>query len=309
MPTGGGKTLSGMGFALRHALVHGFERVIVAIPYTSIIEQTADTYRGVFGDGVLEHHSAVASEAHEDADPVSWHQLWRRLAAENWDARIVVTTTVQLFESVFANRPAPCRKLHNLVGSVLILDEAQTLPSHHLAPILAALSELTAHYRMSVVFCTATQPAVSAQPYAQVFEAAREIVPAPGTYFAALRRVTYEVPASSERWSWQRVADEMRRSDQCLAVVNTKADALALLEVLDAPEVLHLSTNLCGAHRREVLADVRERLQSGRPCRLVSTQVVEAGVDLDFPLVLRAVGPLDRIVQAAGRCNREGSLG
>lgn len=307
VPTGGGKTLSGMGFALRHALAHDLRRIVVAIPFTSIIEQTADTYLQVFGDGVLEHHSAVAPLEHEATEAVRREDVWRRLASENWDAPIVVTTTVQLFESLFSNRPGACRKLHNLAGSVIILDEVQTLPFELLAPILDALRELTENYRVSVVFCTATQPAVTLPPYSEVFQAARPIVPEPERYFQALRRVTYEVP--SDPWPWARVADEMKTSPQSLVVVNTKKDAHALLEALDDPRALHLSTNLCGAHRRKVLSEVRERLRDDAPCRLVSTQVVEAGVDLDFPLVLRAIGPLDRIVQAAGRCNREGGLG
>lgn len=307
VPTGGGKTLSGMAFALRHALTHDLRRIVVAIPYTSIIEQTAEVYRELLDDAVLEHHSAVDWKADDATDPVTQEELWPRLASQNWEAPIVVTTTVQLFESLFSNRPAACRKLHSLAGSVLILDEAQTLPPHLLAPILDVLENLANHYRISVVFCTATQPAVAAEPYSEIFEAAREIVPDPKRYFEALGRVTYEM--ASEPWAWSRVAREMEGTEQCLTVVNTKRDSLALLDALDDPSALHLSTNLCGAHRRRVLREVQRRLGNGEPCRLVATQVVEAGVDLDFPLVLRAIGPLDRIVQAAGRCNREGRLG
>ncbi|RJQ29548.1 MAG: CRISPR-associated helicase Cas3' [Peptococcaceae bacterium] len=307
VPTGGGKTRSGMAFALRHAIHHGLDRVIVAIPYTSIIEQNADEYRNIFGpEAVLEHHSAV--EFPDDPDDVSGKGLKARLAAENWDAPVIVTTTVQLFESLFSNRTSRCRKLHNVTGSVLILDEVQTLPVELLTPILDVLRELTENYGVSVVLCTATQPALDDSPYLKGLRNVREIVPEPGRYFSLMKRVHYEIPAITEKWSWEQAASRMLEARQCLAVVNTKKDALALLDALNDPGALHLSTLLCGAHRREVIAEVRRRLESGQPCRLVSTQVIEAGVDLDFPRVLRAIGPLDRIVQAAGRCNREGRL-
>jgi len=308
VPTGGGKTRSAMAFGLRHALRHGLERVIVAIPYTSIIEQTAKVYRGIFGeDWVLEHHSAVGFGA-ESCDPVSRQDVWARLASENWDAPIVVTTTVQLFESLFANRTQRCRKLHNIAGSVLILDEVQTLPTHLLDPILDVLQELADHYRVTIVLCTATQPALTDGQYLRGLRNVREIIPNPSRYFSVLKRVRYEYPTAGERWSWSRVAEEMEGNAQALAVLNTKKDAFALLDALNDPTVLHLSTQICGAHRMATLTEMRRRLAEGEPCRLVTTQVVEAGVDIDFPLVLRAIGPLDRIVQAAGRCNREGRL-
>lgn len=314
VPTGGGKTRSAMAFALRHAIRHGQRRVVVAVPYISITEQTAQSYREIFetpADGapiVLEHHSG-AGDLHSTAGDraIDPRQRWSRLAAENWDAPVVVTTTVQLFESLFDRRPGRMRKLHRLANSVLILDEVQSLPRKYLSPILDVLRDLSELYGTTVVLSTATQPAFEVIPeFARA--AARELVPEPDRWFSALQRVDYERPDAP--LSWEEVADRMCGERQALAIVNTKRDALALLDALAAAGadegVLHLSTLLCGAHRRDVLAEVRRRLDSGEPCLLVSTQVVEAGVDIDFPVVLRAIGPLDAIVQAAGRCNRHG---
>ena len=306
-PTGAGKTLSGMAFALRHALRHGLRRVIVATPFISITEQTTQAYRDAFaplGDAVLEHHSGAYGR---DPDEFVLGAERARLAAENWDAPIIVTTAVQLFESLFSNTPQRCRKVHRLAGSVLILDEAQALPTHLLEPILDALRSLTTVGRASVVLSTATQPAFESIP---AFRELRphEIVPDPRRHFEALRRVSYDWRVG-ESWTWAQVADEMRSQDRALTIVNTRADAMDLLDALgDDADALHLSTRLCGAHRLDVIQEVKARLAGGRRCRLVATQVVEAGVDLDFPLVLRALGPLDSIIQAAGRCNREGLL-
>jgi len=306
VPTGGGKTLSSMAFALRHALQHDMRRVIVAVPFISITDQTAKAYRGVFDDSekdnrvILEHHSGASVD---DSGPMG---RWGRLASENWDAPIVVTTTVQLFESIFAKSTSRCRKNHRLARSVIILDEAQALPAHLLAPILDALKQLCAHYGATVVLSTATQPAFDAIP---AFSAtpATDIVPDPAHLFDALRRVDYEWQVDAPV-PWTNIAQEMRAAGSALAILNTKRDALAMLDELDDPDALHLSTLLCGAHRGYVIDEVKRRLKGGMPCLLVSTQVVEAGVDVDFPLVMRALGPLDSIIQAAGRCNREGLL-
>lgn len=318
VPTGGGKTRSGLAFALRHAVEHELDRVIVAAPYTSIIEQTAQEYRGIFeelGEGaVLEHHSAVRRDKDDsgEAEDQRREKLRTRLSAQNWDAPLVVTTTVQLMESLFANRTSRCRKLHNISRSVIVIDEVQTLPARLLEPILSALGELTRRYGVTVVLCTATQPALEGQSrYLTGFDSVSDIVE-PGRaaeHFGTLRRVDYETP--DEEWPWETVAARLRRDApdrRAMAVLNTRKDALALLEALEGEPSLHLSTRLCGAHRRNVLDEVRRRLDADDPCLLVATQVVEAGVDLDFPVVFRAVGPLDRIVQAAGRCNREGRM-
>ena len=309
VPTGGGKTLSGLAFALRHAIRHKLERVIVAVPYISITEQTSQVYREIFAPlereqlVVLEHHSGAVERIDEpgEYDPSA---INARLAAENWDAPLVVTTTVQLFESLFANATSRCRKLHRLANSVIILDEVQALPVHLLDPILDGLSQLCAHYNVTVVLSTATQPAFETLPIFEQVEA-REIAPDPARIFRALKRVEYEWRIDPPL-DWGQIAALLYDEDQALCVVNTKKDALALLDALGDPHALHLSTLLCGAHRRAVLDEVKRRLAAGEPCRLISTQVVEAGVDLDFPLVLRALGPLSSIIQAGGRANREG---
>ena len=304
VPTGGGKTLSGMGFALRHAAIHGLNRVIVAVPFISITQQTAGEYRKFLGDAaVLEHHSSAEID---DPDEYDTEKTWARLASENWDAPIVVTTTVQLFDSLFSNRTSATRKLHNLAKSVIILDEAQALPPTLLEPILDGLRDLSENYGASVVLSTATQPAFQAiKAFKDVTDV--DIVSSPERHFQSLKRVRYEW-RTDPPLSWDAVAATMRETPQALAIVNTKKDALALLDTLHDETPLHLSTLLCGRHRSAIIAEIHRRLEAGEPCRVVSTQVVEAGVDIDFPMVLRALGPMDSIIQAAGRCNRNGLL-
>lgn len=304
VPTGGGKTFSGLAFALDHAIANKMDRVIFAIPFTSIIEQTAEIYQSVFGhENVLEHHSAVEIA---DDEGQSESEVRRRLAAENWDCPLVVTTTVQLFESLLSNRPSRCRKLHNIANSVIVLDEVQSLPPERLKPILDVLHELVAHYGCSVVFCTATQPDYS-NVDDRLWREAIELVPNYEDHFAALKRVSLQV--CEEIWSNQRVAEEIESSDQVLAIFNSKKDAEEMARRCShLGGIYHLSTLMCADHRRRTLAQVREHLDNGQPVRLISTQVVEAGVDVDFPFVMRHRGPLSSIVQAAGRCNREGRL-
>jgi len=341
VPTGGGKTLSGLAFALRHAVLNDYRRVIFAVPYTSIIEQTVNVYRNIFGvEAVLEHHSAVKDEWDKNSQRNQFQaqegatnfQAQARLATQNWDAPLIVTTTVQLFESLFSNRPGRCRKLHNLIDSVIVLDEVQTLPIALLSPIRSVLEELVERYNVSIVYCTATHPPIAGKnPYFDGFkpELVREIIAPEQTkqHFWTLRRVDYEQPP--EAWSWQQLADDVTEQQQALVILNTRKNALSVLDALNVgtteylsasgyeseveavlyeSQVLHLSTLLCGVHRRAVLAEVRRRLIAKASCWLISTQVVEAGVDIDFPVVYRAMGPLDRIVQAAGRCNREGTI-
>lgn len=309
VPTGGGKTLASLGFALDHAALHGHRRIIYAIPFTSIIDQTAAIFRDLLGEDVLlEHHSAIEEERFKERS--SRDKL--RLAMEDWAAPVVVTTNVQLFESLFAARPSRCRKLHNIAGSIIILDEAQTLPLKFLIPCVRVIEELCETYGCSVVLCTATQPALDARhfsdakhPLALKLEG-RELAPDPPRLAAALKRcrIGRVGPMNNDD-----LVDALSGSDRGLVIVNSRKHAFDLYRAARAADlegVIHLSTRQYAAHRREILAGVRQRLKDKRPCRLIATSLVEAGVDVDFPRVWRAEAGLDQIIQAAGRCNREG---
>jgi CRISPR-associated endonuclease/helicase Cas3 len=313
VPTGGGKTLTSLAFALDHAIAHGLDRIIYVIPYTSIIEQTAQVFRDAVGENgdVLEHHSAVewdpkGGEQFDDEGREGLKKL--RRDAENWDVRIVVTTSVQFFESLFAARTSACRKLHNLAKSVVILDEAQTLPLPLLRPCMAAIETLATGYGTSVVLCTATQPALAKQDgFAKGLENVRELAPDPQRLYTQLKRVRVEIPP--EPVSDDALAAELRAQDQVLCIVNSRAHARHLFDqIKDAPGARHLTTLMCPLHRRAALAEIRQDLTDRKPVRLIATSLIEAGVDVDFPTVWRAMTGLDSIAQAAGRCNREGSL-
>lgn len=312
VPTGGGKTLSSLAFALahirRHAQDHALRRILYVVPFTTIIEQNADAFRralrGVAGipadELVLEHHCNVDPEKES-------HEC--RLASENWDAPLIVTTSVQFYESLFSARPSACRKLHNIARSVIILDEAQSIPVEYLQPCLRALQELVEHYGCTVVFCTATQPAVERRPDFPIgIDAGRitEIVPDPQGLYLRLKRVALSplgVQTDTE------LIDRLSSEPQALCIVKTTGHAAKLAQLLAEDEsCLHLSTRMCPAHRTRVLSEIRARLNDGRPCHVVSTTLVEAGVDLDFPVVFRAMAGIDSIAQAAGRCNRGGTL-
>jgi CRISPR-associated endonuclease/helicase Cas3 len=312
VPTGGGKTLASLAFALDHAKRHALDRIIYAIPFTSIIDQTAAVFRDVLGGNVvLEHHSAIEQDsARREADfdeGVSDAKL--RLAMEDWAAPIVVTTNVQLFESLFSNRTSRCRKLHNLARSVIVLDEAQTIPLPVLRPCVAALDELARNYGASIVLCTATQPALKVDDGfvgGLAIPPERELAPDPAGLARALKRV--EVRRVGETVD-EDLVGALSAAPQCLVIVNSRAHALSLYRHatkngLDG--AVHLTTRQYATHRREILNEVRARLANGLPCRLIATSLVEAGVDLDFPAVWRAEAGLDQIAQAAGRCNREG---
>lgn len=304
VPTGGGKTLAAMEFALRHASLHDLRRVVVATPFTTIIEQTADVYREAFGRhaefGLVEHHCNVEPSRDTRAN---------KLGAENWDAPIVVTTNVQILESLFAAKTTPCRKLHRLANSVIVFDEVQTLPVELLNPTLRALRELVEHYSCSIVLCTATQPALEkCEEFPIGFEGVRPIIRDAPALFHSLQRVDV---GDAGKLSDDDLIERLLESESVLCVVNTRSHAAKLFEGLQrkaSEGSFHLSTNMCAAHRRNVVAEIRKRLHGKDVCRVVSTQLIEAGVDLDFDTVYRAPAGFDSVAQAAGRCNREGRL-
>jgi CRISPR-associated endonuclease/helicase Cas3 len=333
VPTGGGKTLASLSFALEHAVTHRLQRVVYVIPFTSIIEQTAAVFRSALGTSaeapnegdILEHHASFDWEAAlqkgradretgRGSDPIE--RLER--AAENWDAPIVVTTAVQFFESLFASRPTACRKLHNLANSVIVLDEAQTLPLHILRPCLAALDELARNYGASIVICTATQPAWrkidgklvdkrrtrAEKNFGLDIPVERELASNSEVLFTALKRV--EVEYRPEPVGDDAIATRFAAQPQMLCIVNSRRHAKALFEAIkDLEGAIHLSTWMCPRHRRLVLEKARADLEAAKPVRIVSTSLIEAGVDIDLAEVWRAAAGLDSLLQAAGRCNRE----
>jgi CRISPR-associated endonuclease/helicase Cas3 len=303
VPTGGGKTLSSMAFALKHALKHNLKRIIYVIPYTSIIEQNAEVFRNVFGDdAVLEHHSNYESQMKE-GEEFCRHNL----TAENWDAPLIVTTNVQFFESLHANRSSRCRRIHNIAKSVVILDEAQMLPASFLRPCMESIRELVSSYGVSIILCTATQPALSTtETFRDGLDNVQEIISDRARLYKSLNRVhIHKIGAISN----VDLSVRLLKEKQVLCIVNTRKHARLIFERCRESEgFYHLSASMCSAHRATVFGKIRSILADGKPCRVISTQLIEAGVDIDLPTVYRAASGIDSIAQAAGRCNREDML-
>lgn len=318
VPTGGGKTLASLRFALEHAISHGKKRIIYVIPYTSIIEQTARVYKEIFAslgeDVVLEHHSNYAERREEGAEEQENEtDSWNKLASENWDAPIIVTTSVQFFESLYASKTSRCRKLHNIINSVVIFDEVQMIPLSVLKPCLDVMKILASSYKASLVLCTATQPALEKrEEFKEGLENICEIIPNYKDLFVKLKRVRTMWFNEGEPVDDTDLADFISNRNQALCIVDTRRQAEDLFRLLkqqcEEGSCFHLSAAMCAQHRTLTLYLVRRRLRSGKPCRLISTQLIEAGVDVDFPVVLRCLAGLDSLTQAAGRCNREGRL-
>lgn len=302
VPTGGGKTVASLAFAIHHAKAQGKKRIIYVIPYTSIIEQTADVFRKILGEEyILEHHSGVL---YEDEGGVTEETLRKIKAVENWDMPVIVTTAVQFFESMYSNRPSKCRKLHNMADSVIVFDEAQMLPIPYLRPCVHGIAQLVERYHATAVLCTATQPALE-----RIFKqflpecSAVELCPARYRKNDIFRRVTF---VRAGKLTWEALGEALREHRQVLCIVNSRKNAGQVYQLLDREGAFHLSTLMYPEHRRGVLAEIRRRLKAGEVCRVVATSLIEAGVDVDFPAVYREEAGLDSILQAAGRCNREG---
>ncbi len=302
VPTGGGKTLSSLAFALKHAIKYNKKRVIYVIPYTSIIEQNAQVFRDILGDdAVLEHHSNYDTNNKDEE-----HK--NLLTSQNWDAPLIVTTNVQFFESLFANKSSKCRKLHNIANSIIILDEAQMLPINLLSPCLEAIKELVLGYKTTIVLCTATQPALSKSDILKSgLENVREIIKNPKKLYQSFKRVDIENIGTKSN---EELATLINKENQALCIVSTKKHAKELYELINGKDknIYHLSSLMCPEHRTQKLCEIRIKLKDKESCIVISTQLIEAGVDIDFPVVYRSIAGIDSIAQAAGRCNREGNL-
>lgn len=298
VPTGGGKTLSSMAFAINHLIANGLRRIIYVIPYTSIIEQNAKVFSDIFGnDYILEHHSNYDFNHGEDSTDKR-----KYLASENWDMPIIITTNIQFFESMFSNKSSRNRKLHNIANSVIIFDEVQMFPVEYLKPCIAAISELVFNYRCTAVLCSATQPALDEFFPIKVTEICED----PGNdIFRAFVRTKLEILGETDS---ETMADYMMTKEQCITIVNTRKHAKKIYDLLSGEGNYHLSTLMCPVHRLKIINEIRDRLRYKQPCRVISTRLIEAGVDVDFPVVYRALCGLDSVIQSAGRCNREGKL-
>ena len=318
LPTGGGKTLSSMAWALETALNHKAQRIIYVIPYTSIITQTAGIFREIFGEeNVLEHHSDISFSGGEASQEAERYER-TRLLAENWDAPIIVTTNVQFFESLFSHKVSRSRKVHSIANSVVVFDEVQMFPTEFLHPMLRLLEDLRWIYGTQLLFCSATLPPFDkdhtssfkkVNDFHQLSDAIQPIVPEDPELFKVFDRVIYHL--EEKEYTTKELAKELSQHDSALCIVNSRRDASQLYHALleagkETQDVIHLSRNMCSAHLKERIAEVRQRLKAKIPTIVISTQLIEAGVDIDLPIVYRAMSGLDSIVQAGGRCNREG---
>ena len=321
LPTGAGKTISSMAWALEMAIRNHHDRIIYVIPYTSIITQTAMVFREIFGEeNILEHHSEVVVEQQTKDDKSDERMSRLKFLTENWDAPIILTTNVQFFESLFASKPAKCRKVHSIANSVIVMDEVQALPEGFLSPILSAIDTLSEAFHCSILCCSATQPVYDedlnspddGSDYYTPLDTRGDLVPREAKYFVPFDRVDYHLEPQTV--TSQELADRLAAEHSVLCVVNSRKDAgqvyraLRDLPKVKADEVIHLSRSMCSAHLRRAIETIKERMREGKPTKVISTQLIEAGVDLDFPCVWRAHSGLGSIIQAGGRCNREGKM-
>lgn len=317
LPTGAGKTISSMAWALEMAIRNHHDRIIYVIPYTSIITQTAMVFREIFGkENILEHHSEVVVEQQGEGDSGDEQMSRLKFLTENWDAPIILTTNVQFFESLFSSKPAKCRKVHSIANSVIVMDEVQALPEGFLSPILSAIDTLSEAFHCSILCCSATQPVYDedlnspddGSDYYTPLDTRGDLMPREAKYFVPFDRVDYHL--EPQTMTSQELADRLAAEHSVLCVVNSRKDAGQVYRALrdNTDEVIHLSRSMCSAHLRKAIETIKERMRDGEPTKVISTQLIEAGVDLDFPCVWRAHSGLGSIIQAGGRCNREGKM-
>jgi CRISPR-associated endonuclease/helicase Cas3 len=312
LPTGLGKTLTSLSWALHHAKVNGLKRIIIVLPFINIIDQTAQILKGIFGDNlVLEHHSNY-NEGINTGEDTQEIEYSKRLACENWDYPVIVTTTIQFFESLFSNKPSRCRKIHNIAKSVVIFDEVQSLPKEMIQPTLTMLKNVQKMMKTSFLFCTATLPAFEKRERFDGIENIQPLVENPGILFQKTRRVNYQIIRGFDEILLEELSMETKNKGSCLCVFNTKKSSRLFFDLFknreDFEKHYHLSTGMCPDHRKKAIQSIRDDLNRGRKIFVSSTQLIEAGVDFDFPCVFREIAPLESIIQSAGRCNREGKM-
>ena len=316
LPTGLGKTLTSVYWAILHAKKNKLKRIIIVLPYINIIDQTAVILKNVFGEeNVIEHHSGIIDDDINYADESSDNrpESYKRLACENWDAPIIVTTSIQFFESLFSNKSFKCRKNHNIFESVVIFDEIQTLPKHLAEPTIVMLRNVATFKKTSFLFCTATMPAFAKRDDFDGIEAITPLIKNPKIYFDETQRVQYKLLNELKPTTLEIVAENiLKEHESYLVIVNTKAVAKELFQKIligeNTKQCYHLSTAMCPDHRKKTISHIIASLKNDRRIAVISTQLVEAGVDFDFPTVYRAMAPLDAVIQAAGRCNRNDKL-
>ncbi len=315
LPTGLGKTLVSVAWALRHAKANSLKRIIIVLPFINIIDQTAKILKELFGEElILEHHSGYNENTINDEMALDPSEKNKQLACENWDFPVIVTTTVQFFESLFSNKPSRCRKIHNIADSIVIFDEVQSLPKDLILPTLTMLKNVQELMNATFLFCTATMPAFEKRDGFDGIEQIHPLIEHPEHIYNKTRRIDYNLLQDLKPMSLDALAEDIcNNNNSVLCIFNTKKAARELFKTVMTKNAIwdhtyHLSTGMCPIHRKRVIREIILDLENNRKILVASTQLIEAGVDFDFPCVFREIAPLESIIQSAGRCNREGKM-